>query len=519
MKYLIIFIFLFPSIALAVDDATVQAIDTKASSANSKADGNNSRIQALEAEDILLHNRIDNIQLTPGPKGDKGDTGATGPQGLKGDTGLTGAVGPQGLNGDTGATGPQGLKGDKGDVGETGLQGIKGDKGDQGIAGPVGPKGDTGSTGLKGDTGLLGPQGLKGDTGTQGLKGDTGATGPQGIQGPIGLTGPKGDTGLQGLAGTDGINGADGLQGSKGDTGATGPQGPAGPPGPPGDQEQFPELLGEIHIGCHSCGLLDGARIPFRSMVFKGSIEAVVISGGIPVPTGFSNLEVEFLIDDLSVYAQLTQSFLSGLSLLRVEILLPEPTNPSNLVSTFVFEDVAIVRTAPDASSDPSRPHAARFAAVFRSSSFAWQGRTVEWDTASQQGFGCSPQETNFGQSPSGRLEPSLGLTPVATYSVNAARAYDPRPGSDSIPQVSTVSIVGGVLDEAPCFLYALVTRNYLQDPIVLSVFSEADLSNPQITFTFGGDKFVTGFEFISRSNGTLESRLEFAYTTIEISH
>ena len=38
--------------ALAVDDATVQAIEEKASSANSKADGNNSRIQALEAEDV-----------------------------------------------------------------------------------------------------------------------------------------------------------------------------------------------------------------------------------------------------------------------------------------------------------------------------------------------------------------------------------------------------------------------------------------------------------------------------------
>lgn len=52
-----------------------------------------------------------------GPKGDKGDTGATGPQGPKGDKGDTGATGPQGPKGDTGATGPQGPKGDKGDPG------------------------------------------------------------------------------------------------------------------------------------------------------------------------------------------------------------------------------------------------------------------------------------------------------------------------------------------------------------------------------------------------------------------
>lgn len=117
MKSLILFLLLFPSIALAVDDATVQAIDSKASNANSKADGNNSRIQALEAEDVLLHNRIDSIQLTPGPKGD------TGAQGSKGDTGATG---PQGLKGDTGAAGAQGLKGGKGDTGPAGSNGVDG---------------------------------------------------------------------------------------------------------------------------------------------------------------------------------------------------------------------------------------------------------------------------------------------------------------------------------------------------------------------------------------------------------
>lgn len=57
------------------------------------------------------------------PKGDKGDTGATGPQGPKGDTGETGATGPQGPKGDTGETGPKGDKGDTGDIGNLTING------------------------------------------------------------------------------------------------------------------------------------------------------------------------------------------------------------------------------------------------------------------------------------------------------------------------------------------------------------------------------------------------------------
>ncbi len=57
MKYFIAIILLFPTFLFAVDDAPVQAIDTKASNANTKADGNNSRIQALDVEDDILHNR------------------------------------------------------------------------------------------------------------------------------------------------------------------------------------------------------------------------------------------------------------------------------------------------------------------------------------------------------------------------------------------------------------------------------------------------------------------------------
>lgn len=64
-------------------------------------------------------------------KGEKGDTGAQGPQGEKGD------IGPQGEKGDTGPQGPQGPKGD------TGLQGPQGPKGDRGSDATATPLTDT----------------------------------------------------------------------------------------------------------------------------------------------------------------------------------------------------------------------------------------------------------------------------------------------------------------------------------------------------------------------------------------
>ena len=194
-------------------------------------------------------------------KGEKGDTGARGPQGEKGATGATGPRGPQGVTGaaftydmftaaqlaalkgvkgDTGATGP------KGDPGEQGPQGEKGDPGatgPQGATGSRGPQGETGAAftydmftaaqlaalkGEKGDKGATGPKGDPGEQGLQGEKGATGATGPQGEKGATGATGPQGPRGEKGAAGATGPQGP---QGDKGATGATGPQGPKGDPG------------------------------------------------------------------------------------------------------------------------------------------------------------------------------------------------------------------------------------------------------------------------------------------------
>ena len=83
---------------------------------------------------------INSIELTPGPKGDKGDTGPQGLQGPKGDTGPQGLQGERGLQGEQGPQGERGLQGPQGPQGERGLQGI------QGVQGPKGDKGDPGTT-------------------------------------------------------------------------------------------------------------------------------------------------------------------------------------------------------------------------------------------------------------------------------------------------------------------------------------------------------------------------------------
>ena len=226
-------------------------------------------------------------------KGEKGDTGARGPQGEKGDTGATGpqgATGPRGPQGATGAAftydmftaaqlaalkgekGDTGATGPKGDPGEQGPQGEKGDTGaagPQGATGPRGPQGETGAAftydmftaaqlaalkGEKGDTGAAGPKGDPGEQGPQGEKGNTGVAGPQGATGPRGPQGEtgaaftydmftaaqlaalKGEKGATGATGPKGDPGEQGPQGEKGDTGATGPQGEKGATGATGPQ-------------------------------------------------------------------------------------------------------------------------------------------------------------------------------------------------------------------------------------------------------------------------------------------
>ena len=206
---------------LYVTGSKLNAVDTIYDDTQVRGD-----IHDLYEADQYLEDRIDNIDLLPGPegpqgpKGDEGPQGEPGPQGPKGDKGnigLTGDIGPRGPKGDKGDPGEEGPQGPKGDDGAEGPQGPQGPKGDDGAEGPQGPKGD------KGDPGEEGPQGPPGETsGVVGPKGDPGPQGPKGDPGEEGPQGPKGD---------DGAEGPEGPQGPKGDKGDPGEEGPQGPPG------------------------------------------------------------------------------------------------------------------------------------------------------------------------------------------------------------------------------------------------------------------------------------------------
>lgn len=98
----------------------------------------------IDTSNFATKQELQNIALTPGPKGDKGEAGERGPQG---DTGPRGADGLQG---------PQGLQGERGQDGQTGQRGERGERGEQGPAGPVGPQGPIGLTGPAGPRGADG---------------------------------------------------------------------------------------------------------------------------------------------------------------------------------------------------------------------------------------------------------------------------------------------------------------------------------------------------------------------------
>ena len=235
-----------------INTYTKTEVDKKIQDA--QLNNNNGNIN-IDLSNYATKEDLQRIELTPGPKGERGEQGIQGPKGEQGPIGLTGPKGdtgergPQGLTGERGEQGIQGPKGNDGrdatlttEQTETLAQiptlkdkldntytktevdkkiqdaqlnnndgninidlsnyatkedlqrieltpGPKGERGEQGIQGPKGEQGPIGLTGPKGDTGERGPQGLTGERGEQGIQG------PKGEQGPIGLTGPKGNDG------------------------------------------------------------------------------------------------------------------------------------------------------------------------------------------------------------------------------------------------------------------------------------------------------------------------------------
>lgn len=84
-------------------------------------------IKAAKINEVI--DKVENIELTPGPKGDAGPKGSTGDTGEPGPQGDAGPEGPQGIQGDPGPEGPTGDTGLKGDAGAKGTTGSKGDPG------------------------------------------------------------------------------------------------------------------------------------------------------------------------------------------------------------------------------------------------------------------------------------------------------------------------------------------------------------------------------------------------------
>ena len=126
--------------------ADVEALKTKADKDTIYDDSAlKQRISALEnkpnidTSQFATKQELQNIALTPGPKGDKGETGERGPQGDTGPRGADGLQGPQGL---------QGIQGERGQDGPRGERGEQGPTGPQGPIGLTGPKGENGRDGV-----------------------------------------------------------------------------------------------------------------------------------------------------------------------------------------------------------------------------------------------------------------------------------------------------------------------------------------------------------------------------------
>jgi len=160
--------------AFAVDDAAVQEINNKASSANAKADGNKGRIGAIEADIAALgaHHEVDiaavtaaigAVELMPGPAGEDGTDGAPGADGADGATGAAGAAGADGTNGVDGAPGADGVDGAPGADGNDGADGTNGTNG---APGAPGADGADGTNGVDGSDGAPGDDGADGAPGT-----------------------------------------------------------------------------------------------------------------------------------------------------------------------------------------------------------------------------------------------------------------------------------------------------------------------------------------------------------------
>lgn len=266
-------------------------------------------------------------------KGEKGDTGATGPQGKPGERGPQGNTGPQGPQGETGPQGP------------TGPAGPEGPKGATGPAGPDGAPGKDGSPGKDGADGAPGQDGFSpsasvAETGTGAtitITDKTGTTtteiknGKDGAPGKAGTNGKDGAPGADGTTFTPSVSAAgdlswtnDGgkanpapvnLKGPQGETGPTGPQGETGPQGPtgatgpqgaPGKDYTLTDA-DKTEIAAEAAAAIAGTSVPAPASAAVGQIvkvKAVDAAGkitqteAVDMPTGGGGADIWEIIAD-----------------------------------------------------------------------------------------------------------------------------------------------------------------------------------------------------------------------------
>ena len=321
-----------------IKDKHNDALDSIAEEVQDAADALGVSIQTVFND---LTERINNIQLIPGPQGEtgpRGETGATGPQGAQGPRGERGPQGPQG---------PQGLQGPKGDTGPTGPEGPQGPRGLQGVRGATGPAGADGSsfvilgryetlaalqaahpTGNTGDAWAVGTAESntiynwnKEDSSWQdigSLQGPQGEQGPQGIQGEVGMQGPAGPAGPAGAEGPQGPQGIQGIQGETGPQGPRGIQGPQGETGPmptldnvPTSQSENGAKSGGIYSAIESArtGAIAAAQYWATSNFDTSPPQAVATdSASAGISTKFARADHKHILDDDISIATLTTS-------------------------------------------------------------------------------------------------------------------------------------------------------------------------------------------------------------------
>ena len=162
------------------------------------------------------------------------------------------------------------LKGEKGDTGAPGPQGVPGEQGPQGETGPAGPQGKTGPAGPDGAPGKDGSPGKDGADGAPGQDGfsPSASVAQTGTGATITITDKTGTTTAEIKNGKDGAPGKDGTNGKDGAPGAD------GAPGTPGADYALTDA-DKTEIAAEAAAAIAGTSVPAPASAAVGQIVKV----------------------------------------------------------------------------------------------------------------------------------------------------------------------------------------------------------------------------------------------------